>query len=364
MNALQIVATTTPKYLKEVEDVTINNQPVFAMLRSRGRIETGANGTMLQWPIKLAKPEVQNFGAGVIDYVESDKYRYANLEWGGVYVSDSMTEKERLQNQGDAQILDRYAKIVPDMEESLVEQFGLSFYEDALEPDDLAGIESFMGNGGSVTATDLIAIPDDVYAGMSTAPGSGGAVWSADMSVKPNAALGTDWPSGKGQARYGAWSPKLVNWSSTRWADGTHTTFKDTGERAIRQAIKWCTAAQGQQGRPDLCILASELYTELVNGVLERQRILAPARRLTEIGFPGGFSIDGVDVIDEYGVPANTGYILNTSKITLHALTSQLFDSKGPDWDPRTASWLFLIYFFGQWQFKSPRWFAKLYNYA
>lgn len=361
---LQLVATTTEQHLKEVADTTVRNHPVFALLQQRGRIEKNARGRYLQWPVKMGLPQARAFTDAYIDYSQSDKYRPAQLEWKGLYATDSMTEKERLQNKGDAAILDRYAEIVPDLQESLVEQFSMSLYADGSTTDLLDGLETMFAVGGTTVAADKVAIPSGTYAGLSTAPGTTSAVWSASLPTKPNAAFGYDWPAGNGMREFDFWSPRCINWSSTSWVDSSHTTFKDTGEYVIRQAIQWTIAAQGQPGRADLCVLSPELYTELTNGLVSRQRIIAPAKRLLDLGFPEGFALDGVEVTSDFAVPARTGYLLNTDKISLMSLTSDLFASRGPEWDPRTASYLFLVYYFGNFRFKSPKFFAKLYNYA
>jgi hypothetical protein len=41
----------------------------------------------------------------------------------------------------------------------------------------------------------------------------------------------------------------------------------------------------------------------------------------------------------------------------------QLFQSMGPDWDPHSLAWLFVLIFFGNMKF-SPKYFAKGLNYA
>ena len=365
---LQLIATTTPEYMKQVEDAAVRNNVVFALLKQRKRIEYDSSGQFLQWPVKINLPESYGFtGGATIDYEESDKYRMAQLEWRGVYSTDMMTEPDKLRNKGTAAIIERYAQIMPDLEESLVDKFSMSLYSDGNTVSDLPhGLETIFtrDTGVAVTAADRVAIPSTTYAGLPTKPGSLGGSWSASLTTKPNAAFGYDWPSGEGTRNFDAWSPKLLNWSSTAWAGATNTSFGDTGERVIRQGINWCMQGGGKPGRVDLCILSPELYTEYLNGMAARNRVIMPAKNLIDLGFPEGVAQDGAEITQEFGVPLNTGYLLNVDKVQVKSLGSQLFMSKGPDWEPRTFSYLFAVYFFGNYKFASPKFFAKLYPYA
>jgi hypothetical protein len=217
-----------------------------------------------------------------------------------------------------------------------------------------------------VAAGDKIAMPDDTYGdgAMATDLGDQGGSWSSALTTYPNATLAKDWPDGNGDSEYDYLSPKLVNWSSTAWGTGS-TLWEDNCWRVISQAITWLTTTGGEDGMPDICVLASNLFQGYKNHEEAIRRISIPHKVASDLGFGGNtLNQDGCAISSDFDCPANTGYMLNCSTITIRSLFPELFWMEGPDKDPRTLwSWLWGIGFFGNvdWQ---PKFVAKLYPYA
>ncbi len=61
----------------------------------------------------------------------------------------------------------------------------------------------------------------------------------------------------------------------------------------------------------------------------------------------------------DFDVPSGVGYGLNVDQMELGSLDSVLFSSRGPEYDIKTDSWLFLVGFFGNVRY-NPKHFAKL----
>lgn len=361
-----VVNTTTADYLKGISaDLTIRDQPVFAMLNRRKRISYGQSGTELRWQVQFSNPTAETYTGGAIDFMPSDKYRQLKLDWRGLTVADKMEEKEKLMNRGAPALIDRYARIFPDMEQALREQFCADLYVNGnTYTDRFHGLETIFGTGSTYTtvAADLIAVPDSTYGGLSTRPGGIAGSWSAALGTKPNASLATDWPLGTGDTEYDFMAPKLVNYSSTTWGTGG-TTWIANAERALRWTAIHTKSTLGKSGTIDLFLMTPTMYYEYLNAASALRTVIVPARELIELGFDG-VQQEGVQLTHEYGVPASTCYALNMDKMELHMMYDSLFVNKGPDFDIRTTSYLWLLLSFGNWKYVSPKFFAKLYPYA
>lgn len=358
-----LIATTTAEYLKGAADNTIRDNPVFAMLQRRDRIVYGQSGLELRWQVKFSLPEVEAYTGGAIDYAESDKYRQLSVPWRGYKVTDMMTEREKLANRGAQALINRYERIFPDMEQALMDKFSTELYVDGnTYTDRFHGLETFLGDAGNTVAADLVAKPSATYGGYSTTPGAMAGGWSNYLATKPNTSLGTDWPSGQGDPEYDWHSPRLINWSSTSWGTG-QTSWYDNCERALRRATLWTQTLQGKSGVLDLYLMTPDMYYDYLNKAATLRSIIVPAKELVELGFDG-VQQEGVQLTHEFAVPPNTCYGLNFKQMTLHMMYDSLFISKGPQYDMRTDSYLFLLATFGNWRFHTPKAFCKLKNYA
>lgn len=357
-----MVNTTTSQYMKGAEDVTLRSHALLAMMQRRGNIYRNASGLNLVKAVKFSLPETMVYTGGMLEFQPSDKYRQLVLEWIGYKVTDSMTEKETLQNRGVEALIRRYDMVAKDMRQSLEDTFALKLYSDGTtNRDELWGLETPCGYG-TTTVYDKVAKPEGSYAGRSTALGAEGGAWSSNLSVPPNAAVGTDWPLGSGDPEYDYLAPKLLNWSSTAWVGSGSNSWLDTCERVIRFGIIACTLSGGEAGRPTLCILSAEMYNDYLNKQSAKQTIIVPHREAQDLGF-NGVHQEGAFITTEFGVPANTGYLLNPDKTELHCLHPNLFAVKGPEFDMHSCSWIFSAGFWGQ-MFFQPKYMAKMYNFA
>jgi len=357
-----MVNTTISKYMKGASDLTLRERVHFAMLRRRARIFYNASGLNLVRRVKFDLPETNVYTGGVLDFQPSDKYRTLTLDWIGYKVTDTMDELETLKNRSTEAIINRYDTVARDMRQSLEDNFGTEIYNNGTTyPTRLWGLETPM-TAGDCEAGDKIAAPNGSYCGKSTVPGAEGGTWSKDLSTYPNDSLQVDWPDGTGSTVFDYISPKLLNWSSTAWVGSGSTTWLETCERVIRQGVIWGSITGGKAGRPQVCVLSGGLYADYLNKQAAKQQIIVPHKELQDLGFEGAKQ-DGVSIVTEYGVPANTGYLINYNRMELHCMYKQLFAVRGPEWDIHQHAWLFAAGFFGQLYFE-PKSVAKLYNYA
>lgn len=359
------VMETAPRFMKGAEDMTLRKRLTWAMFKKRGRITRGHTGRDLNWDFLFSEAPVTGYGdGGTLDFDRRDKFRQFALDVRGYYVSDLMTEKEKLMNDGDYAIVKRYDRIMPMLVADMTAKFGTELYLDGYASGNenrFVGFDSFTGTGTTVDA-DLIAQPSDNYGGKGTAVATLGGSWSADLAVPPNAAIATDWPDGNGTTEYDCTSPKLLNWSaSANWGTASGD-WEDNCERVIRQAQHWTTSTTSRG--IDVFTCTPKMFTEYCNHFQADRRILVPHKEANDLGFPDTLNQDGVAVNSEFGVAANSGYGWNIDEVELCIWGSEIFRTKGPTYDQKTAAYLFNIFCFGNFKFSSPKYFAKTKNYA
>lgn len=366
-----VIHTTAPKYLSGAADNTIRKRLILSLLKNKGRIRFGENSYECNWDVEFKEQPVEAYGdGGTLNFSRHDLYRQMNVDWRGYKATDLMTEKERLMNDGALAIVRRYDKIMPKLMRSLNNKFCAELFIDgygAGNENRLHGLESFMGHS-AVAAGDRVAEPSDTYAGLSTAVGNQGGTWSTGLAaaVRPNATVATDWPDGNGDPEYDFLSPKLINYSANDGDDpwgGNSTKWEDNCERVLRQTTIWLSHGAGEEGRPDLYLLAGDLFYGYANKQSSKQRIVIPHKGAQDLGFQDVLNQEGVMIQSDFDVPAGTGYGLNVDQMELASLDSVLFASRGPEYDIKTDSWLFMVGFFGNARY-NPKYFAKLNAYA
>lgn len=367
-----VIHQQTPVFMAGAADECVRGKMRMQMLRKNGRIITGAGGPMCIWQVQYKQPPVEAYGdGGQLNFQRHDVWKQVGLNWRGYKSTDLMTEKEYLMCQGSSgRILNRYSEVIPMHMKAITDYFGSELILDgeaAGRTDHIHGLETFMGSSTTV-ANDLIAKPSDTYAGQSTALGAEGGSWSTSLGVGnyPNASVASDWPnvgdSSTCTYEYDFFSPKLGNWSSTRWGTNS-TSWEANCERVLRQMIVWMTMTGGAGGRPSIGTLSGDMWTGFVNHQSAKQRSMIPHKEAQDLGFPEALNFDGVAIGMDYDVPANTGYLENLKNVELMSLDKVLFGYRGPHFDPRTASWLFSTGFWGQARYR-PKHFGKVFNYA
>ncbi len=358
------VNTTIPMYVREAFDATMRNYVVFNMIQKKGNVALGESGLSVDWPIQVLEPEVTPHGNGaLVDYAPTDLYRRAVLDWRGYRSTDSMTDKDKEMNKSNEAIIKLWSTKIPNLLKKLRRQMGTEFFIDGNATGNenrFHGIESFFGVANSA-ATNKVSNPSDTYGGLSTAVGQFASNWSANLGTAPNATIAKDWPDGSGDAGYDATSPKPINWSASNWGSGT-TTFLANCTYAIRAGHSWTRNTGGTEGAVDAVLLASNLYRDFLNANQTAIRVLAPAKEMTDLGFKA-VEFDGYPVIDDFQVPADTGYGLNFDDITLRCLGSQMFRTKGPIWDHNRDAYVFFAGIWGNFTM-NPKCHFKLKNYA
>ena len=366
-----VVNTIAPKYIKGETDLTLRNRLWLKLLEKRGRVTFGHSGPKVFWNVYYDEPPVESYpDGGVIDFTRHDLNKMAELDWRGYKATDLMTEKERDMYGDDVGIVNRYTKILPRLLDAVRNRLGTELYIDgnaAGYENRMHGIGSFTGKG-TVAAGDIIAQPSDTYAGLDTSLGQYGS-WTTALTTKPNSTVATDWPEGSGNAGYDYWSPILVNTSSSGWgalnvANSASTAWVDTCQLVLRRVVQWLTLNAGMERSSLYCMMAGAMFSQFKDYASRKGLILYPLKEAEELGFPETINFEGMGLKAEFGIPAGTFNAMNFDKMELQSLKSQLIASRGPDWDPRSASYLFQVGLFANMKWESPKFFAHGEAYA
>lgn len=363
-----IIHSTKPNYMKGASDMTIRRRLFLAMLRRKGRITYNHSGYENRWQVEFSQPAMSTHGDGsVIDFSNHDAFRQLVSPWGGYVLTDSMTMKQREMNKGDEALINLFKTKQSRLRKKADNGLASEIYKDggaSGRENTIYGLETCLAERTTPGAADRVAEPGDTYCGLNTNLADQGGSWSANLSTSPNATLANDWPDGQGDSEYDYLAPKLVNWSSTGWGTGS-TTFEDNCWRVIGQTITWLTTTGGEDGMPDICVLAPNLFQSYKNHEEATRRINVPHKVANDLGFSGNvLNQDGCAISADYDCPANTGYMVNLSTVEIASLMPELFWMEGPDRDPRTAwSYLWGMGFYGNARLQ-PKHLAKLKNYA
>lgn len=364
-----VIHATRPKFMKGATDLTIRKRLLLSLLKKKGRLEFNDSGDECKWQIEFSQPPVESYAdGGVMDFSNHDAFRQVTNDWRGYKTTDTLSKKQQMMNKGQEALIDLFQTKSNRLQKSLTNKFQGELYRDgsaAGRQSCVHGLETFM-QAGTVTGTDRIAAPNGTYGtgALACSAGGLGGSWTANLSTFPNASLATDWPDGQGSTEYDSLTPKLVNWSASNWGTGS-TLWEDNCWRVISQAITWLTLMGGGDGMPDICVLAANLFQGYKNHEEAIRRILVPHKAANDLGLGNGIlNQDGCAIENDFDCPAQTGYMLNTSFITLCSLWEELFWMEGPDKDPRSGyAWLWAMGFFGNVKYQ-PKHTAKLFNFA
>jgi hypothetical protein len=357
-----IVATTAQKYVKGRVDACLRSRVVFNKLLKDRQIKKSIDGgTELRWQIRIDTPDVLVYTGQALDFEPSDTIRQAVVDWRSFITTDALHERDDLVNSGTQALVKRYDEIVPGMQQTMEDHLHADLYNDgAVNTTRWHGLPT-MFTATTPGAADLIAVPNGTYAGRSTVLGAHGGTWSASGTAL-NATLAKDWPDGTGDYSYDCWSPKMWNLSSTGWGTGS-TSWIDNCTRVLRRAKQAATITGGESGAPNMCMLCSSHYYDFANRQEAKMQISVPAGGNLEVSFDG-FNFEGLQLFTEYGIPANTTYMLNTRRMRIEYLGDQLFRTSGPVWQEDRLSWIYSNRTYGNFRFETPKAFTKIYPYA
>lgn len=357
------IATTIVNHLREEEVASLRKYKVFAALEGSGNVRTNMSGRGFDWEIQYRNHTPSgNNGETPRTFARQNLWKRAELEFRGAQVTDAIYKKEMLENRS-AQALVNVAgkmasRLLTSMEQYLAREWVVDGYAAGNELR-FHGLESFMGNNGTVNITDgsqrtanaadPFCYPSDTYAGLSTTLGAYGG--SQQTGV---------WPNGYADPEFDFFSPVQVNYTSTYFGGAT-ATWKDNCVKAVREAIHQTRRNDTKEDQIDMVLLDRRMFIDFLNTLDSKERVIVSRTNgLRSYGFTDVFELDGVEISSENSVPANTGYGLAIGNMELLCMEGQLLNSEGPFYDEITQQYRYVVSTLGNLKFKSPRNFFKL----
>ena len=337
-------ATTLADHIRDVEESWMRNYQMGALLEEHDRISYNHGGRGFDWPIQYRIHNIEgNTGETVRNFARRNLFLTANLPYRGYQATDAIFKKERLENRGEAAIVKLWESFVERLEKSIKQGIATEFYVDGNATGNEQmwhGFESFLnatqtinvstGAARTANAGDPVCYPNDSYAGLSTVLGNYGGAQSSN-SV---------WPAGTADPEYDAFSPLIINATSSVF---TSTTWAANALDAMRYLIIHSQRNSSIDGQITNIFLNRDGYRVAITKAQSEEQIFrtpgdgAEASGLVALGFKNVFNFDGVDVSWETGVPAsdpaNTsrtmyGYGFNYRTVELRCMEDTIFKSE------------------------------------
>lgn len=361
----RVATTTTRKYLKGYEAEVFRNRAVLALLKKKGRIVNNVGGDGIQWQVEYRQtPMQQNNHEQTLTFARQDAYKNAYLTYRGYGATDAIYDRELELNKGPEALVNVFENLGKRLSQTLEEQFpDKLFGSDVTNTGDITGLESMFGTTGtntiatasgtrSANAADYVGWPTATYAGLVCTLGN----YTGSLPA-------AGWPLGVvAQPGLDFWSPLVVNYESTAFG-GAAATFAQQCVQALRFGITHSKRNKSKRGDLDLILLDRDLYRQFKDKWDPIQRINVDKNDgMVSLGFKDVMSIDGVEVMSDYSVPAPLGYGINADFMTLYSTKDTLFELKGPFYDEESQANRYMARYFGNLVCQSPRHFCKFTN--
>lgn len=392
------VATTQRKDLKKVSKEMLRSHQLTALIERDGGIETGLSGRNFSWPVQYKlHDDYANTGMQPRNFAPTAQHLTANLEWGGIEVTDSIREREVLENRGKEAIVRIVDTMHSRMKESIVQKFAPRLYDDgATTSHKIYGLDSMTGvsistnyqaydwgtagaspsmTAEAVAVGDPIMVNDDNYAGLDT-----------DFGAYGGSQTSGAFPEGFCDEEADFWTIPLINSNSSFFGSiASATGWMDNAPEILRYAITHLRRNATAKRRLNLFVMNRTLLYQLKNQLLgsgagrPEVGLVSSESGLKKFGFTGTFEFDGIECTEEYFVPNTTTiyggttytdrptcYGLATGAMSFHSAYDELFsvDPKSGEYDMHTQAYLYAMRMLGQLKLDGPRNFCKIAGYS
>jgi len=333
---------------RKIEPIFVEHV-LMGRLRSAGRISGNHGGKFMELRPRKRRRSITGDSGNVlrVSFNQTNVHDIVTLPWRSYNMGEAQTQYEEL---ALAPQVNRFFREMVSLVKECTEDFMESFVEKlwadgGANSTDIHGFQSWNASTGSVISNSALADPSDTYAGKSTALGSGGS-WTGN------------YPLGIGSREYHYWSPFLVDYNNSLLSDAaTANNWENQWQHAMLYGYTYLKKLQNVT--PNLCIMDAELLRKAKNSLVGVQRIdVVRSASDRDPGTPRLF-YEGIELASEYGMPADTAWLIPLKKMELRHFGNQLIHLK-EQFDINTAEHKMLFRFFGNMVFDSPAFFAEL----
>lgn len=360
------VQTTMAEHIAEVELAMLRNFKFGALLESEGRTSFNS-GAGFDWRLQYRMHEVSGTtGETQRNFARRNLWKTAALEYRGYTVSDMMYYKELRENSGKEALIKVVDGFTERLEGSLKQGLAPEFYIDGNASGNETswhGKESFFGTNGTVNvstgaqrtanAADPVGYASDTYATLATDLGNFGG----------DNESGVVWPEGVADPEYDAWTPLIVNYTSTYFG-GSAYTWAAQSDEAISYAM---THAQRNsiENMMDTILLNRKLFWQFKQRQRAKERInITDSLKLRSLGFKDTIEFDGIEIGLENAIPAAVGYGFSIKNCELKCLDETLYRVQGPVYDIDSDAYKTVVSTLSNLRHNNPRNEMKLLSLA
>lgn len=346
-NSGRINAQILDAYIRKQIEPVYRRSILIGMLKSRGLITYGHDGKSINWTPQVARRSLEAGGAspGTITFNSSDVFETATLDWVNYSMGEKITKYEKLVGQSREHALYKiYETALKQMSKDFVDEFGVKLYGDGNDgTHQLAGFETCMSTSDT-DADEPIGLPDDTYAGLDCTLGGLGGSWTGNF------------PAGTGDALYHAWSPLVVDYTSSLF-NGDSDTWYEQWQEALGYLFTYMSKIQNS--KPDVVMLDAGLLNEAKRSIVSTQKFeITQNSEITKLGHQT-VSWEGIEIATEYGIPAGVGYALQWDNLELMSMQKQLV-ATATDVDIENSLDRIAMDFYGQLVMYAPSKMGKL----
>lgn len=358
------MSTTLARHLRDEEETWMRNFQILSLLLQNGKVEFNCGGRGIDWPVRYKRANIEgNTGETPRNFPRVNRHLLAFLPYRGYQATDSIYEKEMLENRGPEAIVKTFERMTKNLEEDMKAGLATEMYVDGSTAGNATswmGFETMFAITGTVNistgatraanAADYVGYPDDTYAGLTTELGDYGGEQES----------GAIWPNGVADPEYDHWSPLVLNSKSTAYAASTHT-WAGQGDEVMRLGIIMSQRNATMDGQITNIMLARMYYNDMLNLLKTKEQINVTSQtELRALGFKNTFLFDGVEVSWEAGVPTSTGYGFNWNMIELKCMHDTFLKANDLEYDIDSNSWKTCVSTLSNLKFHSPRGFFKI----
>jgi hypothetical protein len=379
-----ITDVTIANYVRSYWDAYSKMNPFFGILEQKANIRKGLSGTTVNWPLRGARygtttladyQDVSNL------YVPQKQFAQAILPWGEVGAFDAVSKGEFAKNDGNEALVRLRDVRVPLMVKDLISNAGNTTTQQGSLAWQILNVNgaTYTGSGNPIYGLPTIFQDNASYSAASKTATSSGTY--AGFSLATNSLS-----SVLDNAVDNAWTPTLVNTTSTAWAGGAgNATFRFNAFEVLSFAARSISFDGSDSSlKPTFGLLASTMFDDLRYQVTSKQTIFLQEAPGTDeywgVGSAVAYALhEGIRYYWDANMPTNTGYVLNAEQLYLDVLKvpprisgdtmpgakfskTDMFDGEVNYNDTRRAVTV-SITFRGQLR-ANPRYQAKLFNYA
>lgn len=324
----RIDQTSLAGQIKKVVRPLFKNNPVFAMLKQKGRMIYNRRAKKWDWRLDIKMRPPQTAGDMTVTTFERDNpYRTCSLPNRSYNLGHATSKFEKLccGSTDDAVVLVRWlADVMPRMTRNMTRHLGMKIWSDgsAAGSEDIHGFPSWLGYDGGVT-NSLVAATNDSYADIDTTLQAYGGAWTSaagDTGAWPNGQETND----TGDFEYYCTTPFIGDYTNGHLTHATKT-WPNTWREIIRYLQMYYMKLHSRTW--DTIIVESEMMRLALDSLEANERVWInqSGGDLAKLGFTA-ININGTEMTTAYGVPAASGYLMDWDALEFWSMQSKLFD--------------------------------------